>query len=221
MAEFNSPLGTKKIQGPPMRDFSVPDATGAPQQVRNIREEQPPPFDPVALREFQASMQPQAPPMRQLSEVEQQILAAKQAKREGRERLSEGAKRRIEMLIGMTQLTKDIDINGNIYRLQTLASKDLREAIMAAAEFDGSVQLVFETRKQILARSLTVVAGMEINQFLGSDSLQDKLDFIEYLDHSLLLRLYNEYTALSTQADSKYAIKTEAQVKEVVADLKK
>jgi hypothetical protein len=221
MASFDSPLGNKPIKGPPMRDFSVPDETRVPQQVRNVREEQPPPFDPVALREFQASMQPQAQPPRQLNEVEQQILEAKKAKREGRERLSDGAKRRIELLIGMTQLKKDVDIEGSVYRLETLSSKDLREAMIASAEFDGSVQLVFETRKQILARSLTIVANMEVSQLLGSNSLQDRLDMIEELDHALLLRLYNEYTALSQQAQDKYAIKTDAQVKEVIADLKK
>jgi hypothetical protein len=219
MPSFDSPLGKKKIQGAPMRDFSVPDETNL--QRPPVREEQPPPFDPVALRDFQAQMQPSPSPMRQMSEVEQQILEAKRAKRDGRERLSDGAKRRIEMLIGMTRLSKDIDIEGNTYRLQTLASKDLREAVVAAAEFDGSVQLVFETRKQILARSLVIVAGVEVAQFLNSDQLEDRLNFIEELDHSLLLRLYNEYTELAQQAQTKYTIKTDAQVKEVIADLKK
>jgi hypothetical protein len=222
MASFDSPIGKKQIKGAPMRDFSIPDETGHhPQQVRNVREERPPPFDPVALKEFQDQQYPAPPPVREISEIEQQILEAKRAKREGQERLSDGAKRRIEMLIGMTRLSKDVEIGGQPYRLQTLASQDLRDAVVSAAEYDGTVQLVFETRKQLLARSLVLVAGVEIKEFLNSDDLQDRLDFIEKLDHALLLRLYNEYTDLAQQAQNKYTLKTEAEVKEVIADLKK
>jgi hypothetical protein len=79
----------------------------------------------------------------------------------------------------------------------------------------------FESRKQVLARSLTVVAGVDIEQFLGSIDLQDRLDFIEEMDHALLIRLYNEYNTLATDSQNKYAPKTEADVKEVLSDLKK
>ena len=156
-----------------------------------------------------------------MSNVEKDIFEAKKAQREGKQRLSDGARRRIEMLVGMVRLTRDLEIEGNLYRLQTLKSRELRDALVATAEFDGSIQLIFETRRQLLARSLIIVAGVEIAQFLNSDELQEKLDFIEELDHSLLLRLYNEYTSLAQEAQDKYAIKTEQQVKEVLEDLKK
>jgi hypothetical protein len=228
MPKFESPISSKQINSPPMKDFRVPDESGfnpppPPPPHRHVQEMQPPPFDPVAMREFEASMQPQrAPlPMKEMSDVERQIFEAKKAKREGKERLSDGAKRRIEMLIGMTRLTREIEIEGNIYKLQTLKSKELRESLVATAEFDGTIELVFETRKQLLARSLVVVAGVEISQFLNSYDLQDHIDFIEEMDHSLLLRLYNEYVSLAKEAQDKYALKTDGQVKEVLEDLKK
>lgn len=224
MAEIKSSLGNKQVQGSPMREFSVADESGyASPQVRPSRPQTAPVFDEAALQEFNNRLAPQPVPLqtREFSEVEKQIMDAKRAKREGKERLSEGARRRIEMLIGMTRLTKDIDIDGRIYRIRTLTSKELREVLMSASAFDGNIQFIFESRKQVLGRSLTVVAGVEIEQFLGSTDLQDRLDFIEEMDHSLLIRLYNEYNELAAESQNKYSPKTEADVKEVLEDLKK
>jgi hypothetical protein len=173
------------------------------------------------MRDFQSRMQPPPPQMREVSNVEQEFLAAKKAKREGKERLSEGAKRRVEMLVGMTRLSRDVEVAGNMYRLQSLSSRELRDALTATAEYDGTIQLVFETRKQLLARSLVVIAGVETSQFLYSEELDVRLDFIELMDHALLLRLYNEYVLLANEAQDKYAIKTQAEVQEVLEDLKK
>lgn len=223
VSKYDSPIGSKQFQGQPMKEFNVPDESGfAPPQHRQINHEMPE-FDQNAMREFEAEMQPRPGPlsMKSLSAVEQQMLEAKRAQREGKQRLSEGAKRRINMLIDMVRLTKDVDIDGKLYRLQTLQSKELRDALVATSEFDGSIQLIFETRRQLLGRSLVVVAGVDISEFLSSNELSDRLDFIEMLDHSILMRLYNEYTALAQEAESKYAIKTEQQVKEVLEDLKK
>lgn len=227
MPKFDSPIGSKQFQGPPMRDVSVPDETGyeeQPMPSRQMRQprEPIPAFDDRAMREFQSQMQPPQPgAVREMTDIERDIHAAKKAKREGKERLSDGARRRIELLIGMTRLTRDVDIAGQMYKLQTLTSEELRDAIVAAAEFDGSVQFIFETRRQLLARSITVVAGVEIEQFLNSRDLEDRLYFVELLDHALLIRLYTEYVALSKEANDRYSPKTEEQVKEVLEDLKK
>src|SRR5579864_457486 len=222
MPEFKSPIGNKQFQGQPMRDLSVPDDSGYDQPVRQPRAHQHshPDFDEQSMREFQSQMQTPVQMPREMTEAEARILEAKKAKREGRERLSDGAKRRIEILIGMTRLTRDVEVDGKAYRLQTLKSKELREALTTTAEFDGTVELVFETRKQLLARSLVVVAGVEIEQFLSNDDLQTKLDFIEEMDHALLLRLYNEYISLSNEAQEKYALKTVEELKEVATELK-
>jgi hypothetical protein len=225
MPKFDSPIGSKQFQGQPMREVSIPDDTGyeEPPMPRARQPREPAPvFDERSMREFQSQMQPPEPgPMREMSEMERGILAAKKAKREGKERLSDGAKRRIEMLIGMTRLTREVDVGGQMYKLQTLTSQELRDAVVATAEFDGKVEFIFENRKQLLARSVTVIAGVAIDQFLNSDELEAKLEFIELIDHALLHRLYGEYVSLTQEAQNKYSPKTEEQVKEVIADLKK
>jgi hypothetical protein len=225
MPKFDSPLGSKQVNNPQTREFTIPDESGfnppPPSSVRPQRPHAPPVFDEGAMREFNARMQPPPPPtMREQSEMEREMLEAKRAKREGKERLSDGARRRIEMLIGMTRLTKDIDIGGNLYRVRTLTSKELREALVATGRYEG-VEFIFESRKQVLARCLTIVAGVEVDQFIGSPYLEDRLDFVEDMDHALLIRLFNEYNLLANEAQDKYAPKNEAEVREVLEDLKK
>jgi hypothetical protein len=230
MAGYRSPLGNKEIKGTPMKDYSVPDESSGqpaqfapPQQQRRPNREEYPPFNPEDIRKFneQLNPQPQHPQGNQISETEMNMMAAKKAQREGKQRLSDGARRRIEMLIGMVRLSREIDIEGNVFKLQTLKSKELRDALVATAEFDGTIQQIFETRKQLLARSLVMIAGVDVEQFLNSDEMQDRLDFIEEMDHSLLLRLYSEYISLAKEAQDKYALKTPEEVKEVLEDLKK
>ncbi|HEY5268240.1 MAG TPA: hypothetical protein VII94_03850 [Candidatus Saccharimonadales bacterium] len=223
--KFESPIGSKQFNGPVMKDFTVPDNSGPqppPQQRR--RDNSPPPFDEAALQEFQSRMQPssQSHPMaREVTEVEKEFSSIKRERREGKERLSEGAKRRIEMLIEMTRATKEIEVEGKLYKLQSLSSQELREAVTASIDFNGTIQYMFENRKQLLARSLTIVAGVDIDQFLSSSDLEARLEFIELLDHALLVRLFDEYVILAQGVQDKYAIKTETQVKEVLEDLKK
>ena len=65
MPKYDSPIGSKQIQGPPMREVSVSDESGftpQPPQHRHMREDIPP-FDPEAMRQFQDGMQPRPNPI--------------------------------------------------------------------------------------------------------------------------------------------------------------
>jgi hypothetical protein len=227
MAKFDSPLGVKPIQGQSQREFVIPDESGfsgPPPQIRPPRETSAPVFDQQAMQEFNARMAAttiQAAPQSVPSEIEMQFAEAKRLKREGKERLSEGARRRIEILVGMTRLTRDFEIDGKLYKLKTLTSKELEEAMSASSEFDGTVRFIFEARKQVLARSLVVVAGLDLSQFLSSTNIEDRIYFLDEMDHELLVRIYSEYNIMAQELQDKYAIKTEADVKEVLEDLKK
>jgi hypothetical protein len=174
--------------------------------------------------EFQNRLQAEAHPQMPTeddAELERQIRAAKEARRTGKERLNDGAKKRVEMLVGMTRSTREVTIEGYKYVFQTLRSKEMREAIMAASEFDNTVQSPFEIRRQFLARSLVQIAGVEANQFAGSNSLDAKLDLIDQLDEPLLNRLYDEYLSLVKESRDRYAVKNAQEAQEVVEDLKK
>lgn len=226
MPNFESPLGKKSIASQPLKELDIPDESGytpPPNEkfIPTVNRRYGQPLDENSLNEFQARMEAQMNPDTGLSEAEREIRQARDAKRTGRERLSDGARRRIEMLVGMTRGTRTADIAGQTYVLQTLKSKEMREAIIVAATFDGTVQFPFEFRKQLLARALTQIAGVDINQFIGSVELEDRLVFLDEIDEALLDRLYAEYMEMVKEAKDKYSIKTDQDAKEVVEDLKK
>lgn len=226
MPSFDSPIGKKKFAGSNLKSFDVPDESGYNEpshQEPVVRRRQMPNVNVDAIRDFQAQMQQQEMPTyeRDPAEVEKEIRQAKADRKSGRERLNDGAKRRLEMLLGMTRSTREADIMGHKFVLQTIPSKEIREAIMEASMFDGTVQSPFEIRRQLLSRSLIVIAGVDAAQFVGSHDLEAKLWLIDELDEPMLNRLYDEYLALTKEAEQKYAVKTVEEVKEVLEDLKK
>lgn len=216
MPETNSPLGRRKIPGQQMREFTVPDES---EFIENS-------VNPVFNAQRAKGAQPsaftiEASPDQDLAEAEREIQRARDDRKAGRNRLSDGAKKRLDMLLGMTRSVRHCQIADTEFVLQTLKSKEMREAIIFASEFDGTVQSPFEIRKQFLARSLVQIGGIDIEQFIGAVDLDSKLLFIEELDDLLLNRLYDEYVALTKEAREKYSVKNEAEVQEVVHDLKK
>lgn len=214
---FDSEIGGRSFEGSSLKEFDVPDETGY-QEQRPVMQQ----LDENGIREFQKRMNQINNGFSQEDmEFEKEVRAAREAKRTGKERLNDGAKRRIEMLIGMTRLTREVDIDGNTYLLRTLKSKDMRAALFAASEYDGTIQSPYEIRKQLLGRSLIQVAGIDIEQFIGSDQLEHKFLFIDELDESLLTRLYDEYVLLAKESKEKYTIKNQDEMNEVAEDLKK
>lgn len=224
MAKFESSLGSKTFAGQQLSEFDVPDETeehtynyGAPAPRRS-----PSNTDASSLnsaREFQNRMQNEDP--EDTAELERQVREARDQKRTGKERLNDGAKRRIEMLVGMTRTSREVMLDGNSFILQTLKSKDMREALTTASEFDGTVHSPFEIRRQLLGRALVQIAGVEASQFVGSTNLEAKLNFIDEQIEAVLNRLYAEYLQMVNESNNKYAIVTETDAKEVVEDLKK
>jgi hypothetical protein len=225
MAGYDSPIGKKQFQGQPFKQVTIPDESGGPPPNQVRPQDYPAPqFDPQALREFNARMNPQ-PEYQQMqdnqSEVERQFREAREAKVSGHERLNDGAKRRIEILLGMTRHTRSFQIGSNTFTLRTLRSDELEEAVVAATNFDGTVRSPFVIRKQLLVRSLVQIAGADADQFFGSSDIDAKLEGLGKFDHYLLGRLYDEYLSMVKEAQEKYAIQTPEQAQEVMEDLKK
>lgn len=229
MTSFESPLGKKKFGGSQMREIDVPDESGysggPPMEDGEpvVRRRPVPQVNADQIRDFQARMQREEMPVYEQdpSEVERQIRQSRLDKKSGKERLDAGAKRRIEMLVGMTRATRQVDIDENSFVLKTLRSKEMREALLAASEYDSTIQFPFEIRKQLLARSIIQIAGVDTEQFIGSNDIDAKCEFIDLMDEFLLNRIYNEYLILVRETGQKYAVKNENDVKEIVNDLKK
>lgn len=200
MSSIDSPLGKKKFTSTQeLKQFEVPDEEFDEEVV-----------NPNSKKRFQ--------------EEENFIKEMQEAKRNkilGKERMSDGAKRRIEILCGLTREYRDVVLSNEVFfKLKTLKSKETRDATNAAISLDG-IDSNFELRRQLLARSICEVSGNAFNLFLSSDSLEDKLNFVDELDEQITQRLYSEYIKLNNESTEKYSLKTDADVKDMVDNLKK
>lgn len=154
--------------------------------------------------------------------VEEQVAKLKQQKKTYQNaKLSNFSRKRLDILIGMSKLSREFDIDGTVFELQSLSSGELRQVYIEAAKYDNTVQFPYELRRQILAKSLVKVAGLDIHDFMNDYEYKSKLLLIDSLGESFVSRLFNEYNILSEEVNTKYAIKTEEQMKEVLEDLKK
>jgi hypothetical protein len=220
MPNFESPISNRKFQGQPMKTLDIPDdsiPTGGGPLAPSVSNRRGAHHTNSDLEDFQQRLD-QEP---DISAIEKEMKRAREEKISGQHRLNDGAKRRVDMLIGITRGTHSVTIEGNIYAFKTLKSREMREVMSACYEFDGSTQFPFEMRRQLLARSLTQIASVETSQFVGSDSLEDRLAFIDDADDILLNRLYDEYLKMVQETRDRYAIKTPEEAKEVLEDLKK
>lgn len=208
MPTINSSLSNKSYQGG-LKEYVVSD------------ESQPSIPQEEIVNPYARNAQPAMTSMHNHNAIKESLEDEKRILNRMDSRISPAAKKRIEMLCGMSSIERQVDIEGNIFILRSIKSKDNRQALSAAIKFDGTVEFSFELRKQILARSLISIAGADIDAFLGTNDFDIKLEFLEELDEAILDRLYNEYLLLSKEIKEKYSISKEEEVKEVVDELKK
>lgn len=213
MGKFESALGSSRFGNVPVKEFDITDESDMKAAGVDLN---------ALNKALGSGINPFFEESSDSHQIENDIKNARDLRKNpAKERLSEGAKKRIELLINMSRLTREVDIEGNVYTFQSLLSKESREIWNDSISFDGKVDFPFELRRQTLARSLTKIAGISIEDFIGSRNLEDKLLFLDELPDSLLLRLYQEYSVLVKETEQKFSIKTDKDAKEVVDDLKK
>ena len=227
MPTIKSALGEQNFPSQPMRTFEVPDASDgdysplpASLPAEYLPQPKYPNAEPVGAYNARQMANRGSMSNEDVRRAEEAMKVAKQAKF-APSRLTPSAKKRIEMICGISRANRTVVIDGESYVLQTLKSRETREALLAASQFDGTIESPFEVRKQLLAHSLCSVAGTDIDLFLGDGSLEAKLDMVDELPETLLVKLMDEYNKLMEETQSKYFPKTEAAVAEVIDDLKK
>lgn len=138
-----------------------------------------------------------------------------------KQRMSTTSKDRLNFLLGLTRLEKEVTVEGVTFKFRTLTSKDSREAVAASTQFAGTLEVNFEVRRQILARSLASINSMSFSDFIQSNLLDDKLAFIDSLNDGLCVILFDTYTKLVEESNNKYGVNKQEEVMEVLEDLKK
>ena len=234
MPKFSSELGETLVRSNrPMKEFEVPDetpgASNATVDALNRRfAERNMQLPPGVAEQFAKRAYAESEPVIQevpqhVSHEEKLVHEMYQAKKEkGKiDRLSPGAKKRIEQLLGMMRLTKEVEMNGIIFSLRTLNAEESRSVLHAAAQYDGTVETPFELRKQTLSYALEKINGDRIADFLGSPDRSVILEFLDELDENAVSILFRNYTSLSNETDKRYGIVSDQDAKEVLEDLKK
>lgn len=219
MPEIKSPISrqmTSNEKG--YRTFEVSDET----QDRNTE-----PYEPSqeyqgrARPEFETNVRHQERHThRNPSDVETDIRNARRAKVTGNVPLTDFGRERVQILTGLGQKTKSVLIGGITFEVRTLSGKEQRECIMAANK-TSAIEVLFEGRVQQLARALVTIDGRDVEEVLGTRDLQVRLDFVEDMQDHVLDKLYEEFNNLLSEVKKEFYPQADADMKEVVEDIKK
>lgn len=211
MPTINSPITNKNYQqNAGMREFVIPDGSDEMDHHQHYPEEHMHQASPMQAPQYPAQQN-----------IPLQSVMQNRKSAEKNNKISDAGRKRIEILCGMSSLTKEVDIEGNIFVLRSLKSKESRDCLVSSLKYDGTIEFTFELRKQILARSIATVSGIDLADFVGSYDFEAKLQFIDELDDLIIDKLYAQYLSLNKQIKDKYGLSDQNVVKEVVEDIKK
>jgi hypothetical protein len=211
MPEFNSPNFKKTVPAAgqrQLREFTV----GAPEDY---------PQEFPAEQAHQSFVSQREMSREELMDIEQNVKEARREKQSTMNKITDHAKRRTEILANIGRITKDVPLEGYTFSLRTLKAKETREAALQTFNVPTQLEANFEARRQQLARSIFKIDGHELIDVLGNDSIEAKLAFLDDLEESVIVKLFDEFSALKEESRVKFGITTEAEAKEVAEDLKK
>lgn len=137
-------------------------------------------------------------------------------------RIATPMKDKLELLLNMKRLTIDVDIDGIVFTLRSLKSKEMQEATYADGRvFPKTVDFYYASRLGILARSIYLVDGQAIEYVLRNNSIEAKINFIENLEDSVVEILHDKYLEMTSKNADKFQVSNEEQAEEVSKELKK
>lgn len=215
MSEIKSPQFSRNIPQSaqrPMREFNV-----------GVSEEE---LDQMNVNPYaQAQPQPQTQPPAPVENLESKVHQARKEKSDLIKygpRITDFAKRRIEILSNIGRLTRDVQIGESVFSLRTLKEHEQRAATLASVENAKlDLQIHFEGRKQQLSRALYKIDGEDIAIVLGTDDPEARLELLGALEDIVVEKLWTELVSLKDEVRTKYGIKSAKDAEEVAADLKK
>lgn len=150
-----------------------------------------------------------------LKELEQLRLA----KKESLQKAPEGAKKRLEFLLGISRLGEDVEVDNVSFSIRSLKARETQEVIEAIMSIQLSAIQAFEMRAHTMARAIYAIDGQDISVVIGSNKIEDRVNFVKELDESLLNYLYDRYTKMIQLNNKRFELGTEEQ--EVIENVKK
>lgn len=191
--------------GAPLREFNVSD----PSINQNAAM---PDFPNAHPSSGQISMSP---------EESAAYMKYRQEKLNNKNQISAASKSRSEILANIGRLSKDVVLDGVKFSIRTLKNKETQDATMAGLQFTTNIEIMYEARKQFLARSIYKIDDVDFDIVLGSHDLEKKMEEIDTWEEVLVAKLYDEFDSLREEVKTKYFPKTDAELKEVAEEIKK
>lgn len=150
-----------------------------------------------------------------------ELQAAKLKKKHARDRLNEGAKQRIEILLGISRLTDDVEIDGTTFSIRSLKSKEQKAVIEYAAKENLNISYLMEIRLYTLAHSIYEIDGQPVEIILGTNDVEMIADVINDMDESLVNHLYSRYEKMVKQNKNKLNPEENEKKEELTDEIKK
>lgn len=132
-------------------------------------------------------------------------------------------KKRIEFLSGIGRIEESVVIDNIKFTLQSLKAKEQEEVFDYISNMGNvnAIKMQFEMRAYTLVKSLFLIDDQPLDLVFGKDP-KVQLAALKEFDEAVLDYLYKFYQEKIVKAgQSKYSIKSVAEAKEVVAEIKK
>lgn len=204
MAEIESSLGKKTFSGNPKKVYTVEDGTNTPfPQAQVVTENN---LSPTSSQEDYDKVR---------KEKIDQLRTS--------HNISFNAKQRIEILTGIGRNTREFTFENVKFSLKTLKSRELKQILLDVSKLEG-IPFTFELRANTLACSLYLIDDHNVEDVIGSSSIEDKINFINDLEENIVEAIYKEYIFLVEETEKKYILNknsTEEDVTEVIDTIKK
>jgi hypothetical protein len=148
-------------------------------------------------------------------------LAEEARRNRSEDKMESGAKRRVEILLGIGRGVKNVTIDNITFSLRTLKNGEWKDAIKAVAKAELAVEQAYEMRAQILSRSIFAIDNQPIEMVIGAERFEDQIDFIQNMDEAVVSHLYDVYNKLVEENKAKFNINTTEGAQEAVEAIKK
>jgi len=210
---------TSSFNNQPLKTFDIPTAEENGKYAYNPELDFNQPY--VEERKFNAPL-PTVKPGEQRRLTQEEFEEYQRIKDSSlRQTLPKVNKTALEVLLDIGRMTKNVEIDDVIFSLRTLKSKENQDSLLSIFDKKNDVEAGYEIRRRILAHSLYSINNNPVEMYLGDDSFEMKLSFIDELDEFTTEKLYRAFKELEEESSNRFSFKTEKDAKEVNEALKK
>jgi len=151
----------------------------------------------------------------------EELERVRQEKKAAVRRAPEGAKTRLELILGLARLYDDVEIDGIKFTIRSLKGSEVKAVMAALIDSGLTTQILqsFELRAQTLARAICKIDDVDFELVIGSNDINYKAEVIQEMEESVINYLYSKYTALMNQNVKRFDLGKDD--KEVVENIKK